>query len=71
MSETDAIAAASKEGLLALETIPTRRFGYNYVCDPTQMPLDVIEAITAFSYEGGVGTKASEPCPSHPVSWVP
>ena len=71
MSETDAIAAASKEGLLALETIPTQRFRYNYVCDPTQMPLDVIEAITAFSYGGGVGEKASEPCPPHPVSWVP
>lgn len=38
--ETDVTAATSTEGLLALETIPTRELRYNYVCNPNQMPLD-------------------------------
>ena len=55
VSETDVIAATSKEGLLALETIPTRRLRDNYVYNPTQMPLDVTEATASFSDHDGVG----------------
>ena len=44
-----------QRGPPGLGTIPTRRLRYNYVCDPTQMPLGVTEAITSFLY--GVGRR--------------
>ena len=53
-----------QRGPPGLGTVPTRRLRYNYVCDPTQMPLGVTEAITSFLY--GVGGVASELWPPTP-----
>lgn len=52
-----------QRGPPGLGTVPTRRLRYNYVCDPTQMPLGVTEAITSFLY--GVGGVASALWPPH------